>query len=164
MTRQKIQCDKCRASIYEHHMDRHKRSKSCLRNQEINAIMDPVEEEMKAKDWIRVGHHGWTATLEKAGVPFERRPVAAYWNSSIGQVEVPDGYWAPRWACDIVRNDAKINKRVRVLELCMKDAEKRDAIHSIMLMTNKRKRAAALNRLYDDWGLQPNTRKRRKEK
>lgn len=146
-----VTCPKCKRRIVKIHFKRHKGSDSCLGSQKILEVMEPVEALMAERGWVRLGHAGWRKTLDKAGVPWERDVTSAKWDD--GFLVVSKGSWVPKWAHDVVTNRSLAKKRIAVLKLCMANEEKRDAIHSVMLMTEPRRREAAIIQLYRDWNM-----------
>lgn len=148
-----MKCDFCGASITSSHMPRHLGSKKCEGSQKVQATMRPVLERMERLNYVKVEHPGYARTLKKAGVPIERDIIYAGWDNKWG-LYTTDGWWAPKWASDIVSNRSMVKYRVAVLKMCLADEEKRDAVHAIMLM-DPRDRMDAIKRIYKDWGLKP---------
>ena len=121
-----VMCKNCKRTISKSQIRRHQKSKSCWQEATVQTLLEPVEVEMKERDWIRVAG-GWYKTIEKAGISIERRLGFAMWVNE--ELYTEDKWWAPRWAVIVARRtEIPKETRVKILKTCIDNSGLKDAI------------------------------------
>lgn len=148
----RIQCKSCTRWVDFRHLNRHKSSKVCWSKTKVLEAINPVFDEMREKNFVTVGHGGFSKTLKNENIETIRAPTGAMWNDLVDEVELHYGTWAPEWAVLIASSGGTLKKRRALLRICADDPQKRKAIHAVLLMAkNTGERLFAIRQFYDLW-------------